>query len=289
MARSWLAAWMLLWLLPAAASAAGKIIEIGGGGGGLAPSSLGGDPCSRFACREFTFEDRTTLGRPLSKLMGAVPTPAPARYEQTGLTSLQGLGPTLVGDDTWQSSSFPANVIDAMALGYKDGAFPRVLSLVYSFSIKSEKERKELGITERSHAGDDGQMEIYDLRTQLTAYPTPFVASALLKGGRLVEKTLDTLIYEGAASEPGIKQLTLVVGARSDKAADMDPQPGEPTRKIAAIKAVRLDLRGPKDDVMALAKKLDRRALAALVAPFANHDLPKKKDAKDKGNGKGAP
>lgn len=246
MARPPLALAALLLLAPAAASAADIAFPV--------------DACARFSCRELTRPEQAMLGRVMAKLMSLLPTPDPARYEQTGLKSAQGLGAVMVTDAMWQSSSFPANIVDPMALGFgKAGAFPRSFALVYSYSLKDEGERTRLGLGQRFHKGPDGELEAFDVRIEASAWaiPAPTEPGSKARGGDLWEKAF-------WGEEKGTSKLTLIVGP---KAAKKEPPQGAPGERLAPIKAIRIDLQGPTSEVRALAKKVDRRALKAVLGP----------------------
>lgn len=222
------------------------------------------DPCSKYACRELTKEEQAKLGRVMSKLMNGLPTPETERYEQTGLKSMQGQGAVMVTDPMWQASSFPANIVDTMALGFgKDGAFPRSFMVIYSYALKDQGTREKLGLKQGFHKTAEGEMEVFDLRIEASAWPVP----APVDRGSVPVGGKGTDIFERrlAGDEQGTSRVSVIVGP---KANEKDTPEGVPPARLAPVKAVKVVLQGPRADVIALAKKINRAALKGLIGPI---------------------
>ncbi|MBI5544025.1 MAG: hypothetical protein HY901_09070 [Deltaproteobacteria bacterium] len=220
------------------------------------------DACATSKCRELTRPEAAMMGRVLSKLMALLPSPDSARYEQRGLKSAQGPGGIMIKDAMWQAADFPANVVDTMALGFgKAGAFPRTFALVYSYTLKDEAERAQLGMVTAEHKLDSGDVEYFDRRIEASAWAIP----APLEPGMVALAGGDTWEKKLAGEEKGTSRLTVVVGPSGRKTA---LPLGEPSDKLAPVKAVRVTFQGPTAEVRALASRLDRSALKGLIGPI---------------------
>jgi hypothetical protein len=230
--------------LPSGARAAGKTVE------------FATDACAKFPCRELAQDETAKLGRVLSKLMSLLPTPDAERYEQRGLRASNSIGWTMVSDETWQATNFPANVVDNMALGFgKEGAFPRSFALTYSYSFKNEGDRGKLSA---EHVLENEDIEYFDIRIEVSAWPCPAPLEAgMVAGGGYFIKAL-------RGKEKGTSKIAVIVGG---SAATKGTPSGQPGDGLAPIKAVKITLQGPTDDIKALARKIDRAALKAMVGP----------------------
>lgn len=230
---------------PSAALAGGKTVE------------FATDACAKFPCRELSQEEVAKLGRVFSKLMSLMPTPDAEKFEQRGLRASNGIGWTMVNDDTWQAANFPANVVDTMALGFgKDGAFPRSFALSYSYSFKTEGDRGKLTA---EHVLENEDIEYFDVRIEVSAWPCPAPLEAgMVQGGGFFIKALK-------GRERGTSKIAVIVGGSAAKR--VTPSGGPPGDGLAPIKAVRILLQGPTDQVKALARKIDRKALKAMTGP----------------------
>lgn len=220
------------------------------------------DVCGKFACRELTKEETAMLGRVMSKLMGLLPTPDGEVYEQRGLKASQGIGWTMINDEIWQAASFPANVVDTQALGFGKGSFPRSFALTYSYALKDEGMRAKLGIGSSEHTLDNGDMEYFDVRIEVSAWA---FAAPLESGMAPVAKGSDTFEKRLWGAEKGTSKLAVVVGPTAAKKGTPEKVPAE---SLAPIKAVRVLFQGPSAEVRALARRLDRGALRAMIGPI---------------------
>jgi hypothetical protein len=221
------------------------------------------DVCAKFPCRELTAEEQAKIGRVMSKLMTALPTPEAERFQQTGLKSQQGLGAVMVSTDMWQASNFPANVVDTSALGFgKAGAFPRSFALVYSFTLKDEGERETLNIGPSFHKQSNGDVENFDVRIEASAWAIPAVYDA---GSYPIAKGSDTYERKLWGAERNTSMITVIVGAHAPR---KESPSGKPADYLAPVKAIKFDLQGPTAEVKALAKKLNRAALKQLLGPI---------------------
>jgi len=227
------------------------------------------DPCAESSCRALTLEERGAFGRVLAKLIAAVPTPDDGRFQQAGLKSMQGIASTLVTEATWQSPVFPSNVVDPMAMSHSGRAFPRTLGLVYSYVLKDERERARLGLGDAFHTTGDGEMEAFDLQIRLSASARPALASREALGeGKKMERSKDVLLWDARLppEEKGTKRIVMLLGARIERAEEPGAVAGETAPgQLAPVRSIRIELHGPKADVEALKKRIDRKALLKLL------------------------
>ncbi|MGC4122641.1 MAG: hypothetical protein QM765_50340 [Myxococcales bacterium] len=228
---------------PSGAVAAGKTVE------------FATDACAKFPCRELTQEETAKMGRVLSKLMSLLPTPDAEKYEQRGLRASNSIGWTMVTDEMWQAANFPSNVVDTMALGFGKAAFPRSFALTYSYSFKSEGDRGKLSA---EHVLENEDIEYFDIRIEVSAWPF----AAPLEPGMQPGPGYQIKALKG--KEKGTSKIAVIVGGSAAKKGSPSGQPGD---ELAPIKSVRILLQGPTDDVKALAAKIDRAALKAMVGP----------------------
>ncbi len=214
------------------------------------------DACAKFPCRELTQEETAKLGRVLSKLMSLLPTPDAEKFEQRGLRASNSVGWTMVSDETWQAANFPANVVDTMALGFgKGGAFPRSFALSYSYSFKNEGDRGKLNA---EHVLENEDIEYFDIRIEVSAWPF----AAPLEAGMTPGPGYQVKALRGR--DRGTSKIAVVVGGSAARRATPSGPPGD---GLAPIKSVKITLQGPTDVVKALAAKIDRRALKAMLGP----------------------
>ncbi len=110
-------------------------------------------------------------------------------------------------------------------------------------------------------------------RLEIAAYlrPTPYAlmeiggkcADGPEEGAVDVEKTPTFLVYRIDMDTDA--RLTFVFGPRSCVTAELEMTEEPPSGRMAPVKSVEVTLSGPKGEVIALGKKLDRRAVAALL------------------------
>lgn len=223
------------------------------------------DPCSVNPCRELTRDERAAFGRLLSKMMDAMPVPDRLSYQQSALKSVQGLGQSFITDEQRHNSVFPANIVDPMALAYTTGTFPRSLSVAFLFVRKDGGQGGE-----RVHKVGSGELEIFDLRIQVTGFAVPVVADVLASGRKLESKGA-VAMWERTlpAEEKGMALVSVLVGQRTEDREATVGSGAQPPDALASLHAVQVDIHGPKNEVQAIAKKVDTKALSALIAPSA--------------------
>ncbi|MGI5863545.1 MAG: hypothetical protein ACOX6T_16025 [Myxococcales bacterium] len=245
------------------------------------PQPIALDPCAEHPCRELTREERAGFGRLLAKLIEAMPVPDRLRYEQSGLNSIQGLGQFLITDAVRQSSAFPANVVDSVGLAYSGGTFPRKLAIAALYVVKASE--RGVGIDQRFHRTETGEMEVFDVKVAIAGYATPLFAEGLATG-RVLQSSGDVLVWEAKLPaeerKQGMALFSMVVGARTRDRAAMRGSGGAPGDALAPLRAIRVDVQGPASEARALLKQVDKRALKALLAPAKKRGAARAKGAK---------
>lgn len=224
------------------------------------------DACAKRTCRELTAPERTTMGRLLDRLMSSLTLPGAARFESSGMRSVHGLGSFLLTDSTWEDAEYPANIVDSVAAAWPGGAFPRSCSVVYTYMLKNEGERHAFRDFGGALAG--GTVDIFDLRLQASILPAPAVPPSSADPENpdtiaAVETKPDVLVVETLTGLPKRLVSTTLIGAR---VAEGEGEPaGGDIKGLARPRAVKVEIEGPPKDVRELAKKIDRRAMLAVL------------------------
>jgi hypothetical protein len=231
--------------------------------GGLASAQ---NPCAEIGsdCRIMTASEVQAFKARVLAVQALLPVPDPARYVHNGAieastmpfvaeTNTPGAVPTC---RAWPKGSFPEYPYNTLLFGYDGKA----------------KDEKTTGDEKDPLAATKAMMSVFENRVELgvSLYPHPFLVA--VEDGKLVEVgDSDATDVEKSAtflswtSNEGTN-LHMIFGPRTGKEEETLILE-KPTSAFAPVVSIELEITGPKDEVAALKKKIERKAFEALLGP----------------------
>jgi len=231
--------------------------------GGLASAQ---DPCAEIGsdCRIMTAAEVQAFKARVLSVRAALPVPDPARYAHNGAieastmpfvaeAGIPGAVPTC---RAWPAGSFPEYPYNTLLFGYD----------------RKAKDEKAAGDQKDPLAATQAMMSEFENRIEVgvSIYPHPVLVA--VENGKLVEvgdsdatdveKSATFLSY---TSNEGTN-LRMIIGPRTGKEEETVIRE-KPAPAFAPVVSIEIEITGPKDEVAALKKKIDRKSFEALLGP----------------------
>jgi hypothetical protein len=224
------------------------------------------NPCAEIGsdCRIMTASEVQAFKARVLAVQALLPVPDPARYAHNGAieastmpfvaaTKIPGVPLTCRAFPTGSFLEYPYN------------------SLLFGYDPKA-KDEKPAGDPNDPLAATRAMMSAFENRVELgvSIYPHPFLVA--VEDGKLVEvgdsdatdveKSARFLSWTGNDGT----NLHMIFGPRTGK--EEETLTGEkPAPAFAPVVSIEVEITGPKDEVAALKKKIDRKAFEALLGP----------------------
>jgi hypothetical protein len=224
--------------------------------------ALAQDPCSEIGsdCRVLTAAEVKAFKDLIMKVKNLLPVPDPSRYAPDGadeastmpfvaLTKISGA--VFIGR-SWQAGCFPTDFsYNTLHFGYKAKADQKK---------PAGKAKDPLAATQTMIPPMLNEIE---LSVELLPHPYLMQVYEPDPDAYNIEKSADFLSWQTGDDNV---TLYMIFGARTGKEAET-LNTDKPNPKFAPLKSIMLSISGPKDDVAALKKRIDRRAFEALLGP----------------------
>lgn len=228
---------------------------------------LGQNPCDEIGagCRVLTSAEVKSFKELVLTVKSLLPVPEASRYVPDGaieastipfvaLTKIQGVACTGV---TWQAGCFPDYPYNTLLFGY-DGKTTQ--------KKPATKEKDPLAAVQAMAAAIESKIEI-------SVELLPYAYLVNLEDGKVVdvpdqdayniEKNDQFLSWQTGDDRVAID---MIFGPRTVKEAET-LRVDSPSPKFAPLKSITLSIVGPKNEVAALKKLIDRQKFAALLGP----------------------
>jgi len=221
------------------------------------------DPCSEMgaSCRVLTASEVNAFKELVLSVKKLLPVPDPSRYEP-GIT-----------DEAYTMPFVAATKIPGGAFvgeSFKEGCFPMYFEYnTLSFGYKARTtQKKPAGKADNLLAAGQAIVGalVSDIELGVSLLPHPYL---IQEGDESepdaynIEKSAEFLSWQTGDDQV---HLHMIFGPRTDKEEETLSL-NRPNPKFAPLKSLELSIIGPKDDVAALKKKIDRSAFAALLGP----------------------
>ncbi|MFN7131037.1 MAG: hypothetical protein ACK4N5_03075, partial [Myxococcales bacterium] len=223
------------------------------------------DLCAQMegVCRDLSDGDRAAYGQVLIRLMEALPLPSESRFQRTELRSLGQFG--AIPEVNWDRSSKVDELVASTltypkAVAYRSGgSFPQAFGIVDSFAWRNGGgAAASFSKLAKLQPGEPP----YDLRIEAIGLPVGFFP-ALEKGSKVLEKKKDQFAFE--TMKDGDLEYVLLLGPRAAEASEAEPTWAAPPQKLDGVGGLMVRITGPANEVRALSKKLNVKALSKFI------------------------
>jgi hypothetical protein len=232
----------------------------------LAGAASAQNPCAEIGsdCRIMTASEVQAFKARVLAVQALLPVPDPARYVHNGAieaSTMAFVATTKIPGVPLTCRAFPA------------GSFPEYPynTLLFGYDLKA-KDEKPAGDEKDPLAATQAMMSAFGNRVEVSVdlYPHPFLVP--VEDGKLVEvgdpeatNVEKSATFLSFTSNEGT-DLQMIFGPRTGK--EEETLKGEkPTPAFAPVVSIELGIIGPKEEVAALKKKIDRKAFEALLGP----------------------
>ncbi len=225
------------------------------------------NPCDEIGpdCRVLTATEVKSFKELVLAVQALLPVPDPARYVPDGAIEASYMpfvawtkipGAVITGG-SWPSGCFPIYPNNSLCFGY-DG--------------KSSAE-KPVDKTKDPLAAVQAMMSVMENKIELSVWLRPHPYLVNVEDGKTmdvrdqdaynIEKSTEFLSWQTGDENVA---LHMIFGPRTGKEAET-MNTDKPASKFAPLKSIELIIGGPRDEVAALKKKINRQSLAALLGP----------------------
>ena len=215
------------------------------------------NPCGEIGsdCRLMTAAETKAFKERILAVNALLPIPDPARYESDGAS--EGSTMPFIAE-----ASFPKPVLICRA--WPAGSFPEspYNTLDFGYLLKT-KEDKTSGKSKDPVDAVKAVSDIFANRIEVSAWlrPHPYLEEEYDFAETVnVEKSATFLSWD---REDG-QQFHMILGPRTREEAETLIVE-KPAKNFAPVMSMELDISGPKDEVATLKKKINRKALEALL------------------------
>jgi hypothetical protein len=224
------------------------------------------NPCAEIGsdCRIMTASEVQAFKERVLSVRAVLPVPDPARYVHNGAI---------------EASTMPfvaeANIPGAVATcrAWPAGSFPEYPynTLLFGYDRKA-KDENAAGDQEDALAATQGMMSEFENRIEVSALlrPHPFLVD--VENGVLVEVSDPDAVdvekspaFLSYSSNDGTI-LRMIFGPRTGKEEETLVRE-KPASSFAPVISIEIEITGPKNEIAALKKKIDRKSLEALLGP----------------------
>jgi hypothetical protein len=228
---------------------------------------LAQNPCAEIGsdCRVLTATEVKAFKELVLAVNALLPVPDAARYQPDGAieaSTMPFVAETKISSGVMTGGSWPA------------GCFPISPNntLHFGYDAKSTQE-KPAGKAKDPLAAVQAMMAVMENKIELVVWLRPHPYLVNVEDGKIMDvRDQDAYNIEKSAEflswQTGDDNVTLnmIFGPRTVKEAET-LNTDKPSPKFAPLKSIELIISGPKDEVAALKKKIDRHAFAALLGP----------------------
>jgi len=229
--------------------------------------ALAQNPCKEIGldCRVLTAAEVTVFKELVLAVNALLPMPDAARYVPDGaieVSNMPFVAETKIPEAvsvgrSWPAGCFPISPNNTLHFGYEAKAV----------------QEKPADKTNDPLAAVQAMMAIMENKIELSVWLMPHPYLLNIEDGKIVEVP-DQEAYNIEKSSEFLSwqtgddhvMLNMIFGPRTAKEAET-LNTDKPAPKFAPLKSIELIISGPKDEVAALHKRIDRQAFAALLGP----------------------
>lgn len=238
--------------------------------GAVLPSQTSAqNPCEEIGsdCRVLTAAEVRAFNVLVLAVKSLLPVPDASRYESNGAIEASTMpfvaeakiaGGVMAGK-TWQAGCFPYSPYNTLSFGYDAKA-------VQAKPSDKNKDKDPLAAIQRVASFVENKIE-------LSVWLRPHSYLVTVEDGKPldvadpeaynIEKNAEFLTWQ---TGDDVVSLNMIFGPRTGNEEET-LNTDKPSPKFAPLKSIELIISGPKEEVAALKKKIDRHAFAALLGP----------------------